>query len=63
MLPERLLVLLLASTVKLTVPLPVPLLEVWSQELVVVAVQTQPAVAVTPKLPLEALALTLVLAA
>jgi hypothetical protein len=27
-LPERLLVLLLASTVKLTVPLPVPLLEV-----------------------------------
>jgi hypothetical protein len=62
-LPERLFVLLLASTVKLTVPLPLPLLEVWSQLLVVLAVHEHPLDAVMTTLPLAVLALTLVLLA
>src|SRR5437762_1374999 len=44
----------LASTVKLTVPLPLPLLVVCSQLLVVPPVHAQPLVAVTVKLPLVA---------
>jgi hypothetical protein len=46
--------LVLASTVKLTVPLPLPLLVVWIQPEAVVAVQEQPLGEVTPKLPLPA---------
>ena len=51
--PERALVLVLASTVKVAAPLPVPLLLVWIQlsELLAVQLHPVPAASVTLALP------------
>ena len=53
----------LSPTVKLIVPLPVPVLVVTNQFVLLVAVHAQPAPAVKPTLPLPALVATFVLAA
>jgi len=52
--PVRALVLALSATEYVAVPLPAPLLEVVSQDTLLVAVQLQPAPAVTLTLPLPA---------
>jgi hypothetical protein len=58
MAPLRELVAAFAVTLKFTVPFPVPVLEVVSQAELLVAVQAHPLPAVTPKLPVPALAET-----